>query len=304
LATSANAQSPSAGGQNIHIFPPPAPGSGLPAVTPPLQYHGGPVMTGTQAYAIFWVPPTLQDGSPASMTSHYQTVLKTLLIDYPSHTLASNNTQYYQISGSKKTYIPGTGSLAASYIDTNPFPASGCTDSVTGSNCITDAQLQAEVQNVMAAKGWTGGLNRIFMVFTPSNEGSCFDSTSTACAYTYYCAYHGYFVNSSGADVIYSNEPYGDPNYCQTPGVPSPNNDVNADTAATAASHELTEAITDPLLNAWFNSAGSEIGDVCAYIYGANGWDAGLANQAWNGHFYEIQEEWDNHANGCVQLGP
>jgi hypothetical protein len=70
------------------------------------------------------------------------------------------------------------------------------------------------------------------------------------------------------------------------------------------ATHELTEALTDPELNAWFSAQGNEIGDLCAYNYGTNTWDSGNANQMWYGHFYEIQQEYDNHVTGCVQVGP
>jgi hypothetical protein len=50
------------------------------------------------------------------------------------------------------------------------------------------------------------------------------------------------------------------------------------------ASHEFTEAITDPELNAWFTAQGNEIGDhLCAYDYGLfYNWDGGNANQMWN----------------------
>ena len=53
----------------------------------------------------------------------------------------------------------------------------------------------------------------------------------------------------------------------------------------------------------------SENGDLCAtYVaasmYGTNTWDGGLANQMWNGRFYEVQTEWDNHTGGCAQVGP
>jgi hypothetical protein len=151
-------------------------------------------------------------------------------------------------------------------------------------------------------KGWTGGLNKMFLVFTSSGEGSCFDSSSSQCAYTYYCAYHSYIGGTT--PVVYGNEPFGDPNYCQVGGTPSPNNDPQADTAATAASHELTEAVTDPELNAWYTSLGNEIGDLCAYNYGTNSWDSAKANQMWNGRFYELQMEFDNHNGACVQVGP
>jgi len=98
--------------------------------------------------------------------------------------------------------------------------------------------------------------------------------------------------------------PYGDPKYCQTAGTPSPSGDAAADTAATAASHELTEAITDPLLNAWFAANGQEIGDLCAYKYGTNSWESAKANQMWNGAFFELQQEFSNLSNSCVQVGP
>jgi hypothetical protein len=77
-----------------------------------------------------------------------------------------------------------------------------------------------------------------------------------------------------------------------------------ADAAASIASHELTEATTDPLLNAWFTSSGYEIGDLCAYNYGTNTWDSGKANQMWGGNFFELQQMYDNHQAGCVQVGP
>jgi len=146
-------------------------------------------------------------------------------------------------------------------------------------------------------------LNKMFMLFTSSGEGSCFDSTSATCAYVQYCAYHGYFGSTSNP-TIYGNMPFGNLTVCQAPGVPSPNGDPLADAVASTTSHELTEATTDPELNAWFDSSGNEIGDKCAYNYGTNTWDSAKANEMWNGHFYELQQEFDNHVAGCVQVGP
>jgi hypothetical protein len=291
------------GTKSAHIFPTVGMKAALPFAGGPLAYHGGPVLQTVNTYAIFWIPAHLQNGGATSMSAGYQTVEKNMLTDYPGHGIDNNNTQYYQGTTTKK-YIQNAGKLAATYVDTNLYPASGCSDSATPGNCITDAQLESEIARVMALKGWTGGLTNMFLVFTSSGEGSCFDNTNTSCAYVQYCAYHSFFTNSGGATVVYSNEPYGNTTVCQTSAAKSPNNNPAADAAATAASHELTEAITDPLLNAWFDSSGNEIGDICAYIYGSNTWDAGLANEAWNGHFYELQTEYDNHVAGCVQVGP
>ena len=175
-------------------------------------------------YAIFWVPAKLQNGGATSMTAHYQTVQSNLLRDYAGHGIDNNNTQYYQVTGTgTKQYIQNKGGFGGSFVDTDPYPASGCSDTATPGNCITDAQLETEVQKVMALKGWTGGLTKMFLVFTSSGEGSCFDSSGSSCAYAEYCAYHSFIDTST--PVVYGNEPFGNPSVCQAPGTPSPNAD-------------------------------------------------------------------------------
>src|SRR3569623_559150 len=138
----------------------------------------------------------------------------------------------------------------------------------------------------------------MFLFFTSSGEGSCFDtstnycSTETSNVSPYYCAYHSY----SGS-TIYSNEPYGNPTYSLGSGT-QPNlasGGPQSDPAATAASHEMSEAITDPQLKAWYASDGSENGDLCAYDYSFNGYAHNTANQYWNGHIFELQPEYNNH---------
>jgi hypothetical protein len=248
--------------------------------TPPLLYNGGPAMHTPTVYAIYWVPKTLQDGTSTSLSSTYQNVETTMLKEYFGHSLMNNNTQYYDAK-----YITNTGKVGGTYVDKSAYPGSDCFDPAVGaglltngSNCISDLDLQNEATKVMGIKHWTGGVNKLFMVFTSSNEGQCAVSDSD-CSYYTYCAYHSYFVNGSGEDVVYSNEPYGNTTVCQVAGAPSPNGFPDADTAATASAHELTESITDPLLNAWLDSSGYEIGDECAYYYGVALWDGGLATE-------------------------
>lgn len=302
----------------VHVFPTPRKAAELPAMGmlgTPLSYHGGPVMTKANTYAIYWAPPTLQTGAATSLPTHYQQVQNALLSLYPGHGIDDNNTQYYMTSGGlffhSTSWIQNSGGFVASYVDTSPYPPSGCTDTVTPGNCLTDAQIQAEIQKVITLKGWPVGINNMFLLYTSSGEGSC---SGSACAYTWYCAYHSYFMSGT-SPVIYGNEPYANPSYCQVPGTPSPNGDAAADAAATVVSHELTEAITDPELNAWYDGSGNEIGDKCAWVYGANTWDSGQANQSWWENwsslffvpqiaYFELQEEYNNHAGACVQVGP
>ena len=290
---------------SIHIFPTAGFHAKLLTATTatptPLVYHSnGPVMTKEVIYNIYWVPAKLQNGAATTLPAAYQIVQNNLMAGYPGHGVGNVTTQYYQNLSGVTTYIGN--SFGGTYVDASAYPASGCNDSATPGNCLTDAQIQAEVKKVVAIKHWPIGLNTIFFLYTSQGEGSCFDSTSASCAYTQYCAYHG--AISGTTPIIYANMPYGDPANCQNPGVPSPNNNPDADTAATAASHELTEAITDPELNAWYTAQGEEIGDLCAYQYGANTWLSGKANQMWNGSYFELQQEYDNHTNTCLLVGP
>lgn len=304
--TGARALTHSEGESTIHILPPPsviaAQAKALAAPTPLLYHAGGPIMRTATIYAIYWLPKKLQNGSPTSMSPAYQDLQSRHLRDYPAHGIDNNNTQYSETIAGKTTFIENVGRLADTYVDHSPYPASGCNDAQTPGNCLTDAQVQVEIKNVVHHEHWETGLGHIVFLFTSKGEGSCFGATSPVCAYTWYCAYHGFIPGPK--PIIYANMPYGDTSVCQLPGTPSPNSDPIADTVITAASHELTEAVTDPLLNAWFTAGGEEIGDLCAYNYGTNTWDSGNANQMWNGHFYELQQEYDNHTNACVQVGP
>ena len=280
--------------------------------TGPMLYHGGPVMTSLEVYSIFWAPAKLQSGTATTMPTSYTTVLTRLATDYSGHSLSSVASQYYQTVNGVTTYVSGlaapggTGSDAATYTDVNPYPVSKCTPAAV--NCVTDAQIQAEVTRVMGVERWTGGLTKLFVVYLAQGEETC--QAANACSNTVFCGYHGHYTNASGATVLYANMPYAVLANCQVPGTPSPSGNAYADTEASIAAHEITEAVTDPEGNAWFTAQGNEIGDLCAYTFGTNTWDYNSAtltynaNEMWNGHYYELQMMFDNHYRVCAQYGP
>jgi hypothetical protein len=290
-------------GAPAHVHYLPVVGASPQHVQGQLAYHGGPVMrAASNAYAIFWEPPTLQNGDPAYVDPDYNRLVKQYFKDLGGTGLNENSTQYYQVVGGNTQHIKNVATLAGSWVDTAAYPASGCSDPYTPGNCLTDAQIRAEVTHAQAVNGWSASGTNVFFVFTAKGEGSCF-GVSGSCAFTTYCAYHGSFGAS-----IYANMPYGTSkphairNSC-TRAFYFPGN-VDADIEVNIVSHEQIEATTDPYLNAWYDSSGQEIGDLCVYNYGTKDEDGGLANQLWNGHFYLMQMEWDNAQAACVQEGP
>src|SRR5262249_43359882 len=132
-----------------------------------------------------------------------------------------------------------------------------------------------------------------FFIFTPKNVGSC--DSSNSCAFTTFCAYHGY---ASGG-LIYANQPYAAIANCD--GGQRPNSD-DADLTINVTSHEHREAINDCQLNAWYDAAGYEGSDKCAWQFGSMlGGTAGHQyNQLINGNPYFLQMEYSNDGHACL----
>jgi hypothetical protein len=260
------------------------PGAGI-----PLLYHGGPVMTTNKTYAIYWVP------SGYSIPAGYDTTINQYFTDV-AHDSGMGTNVY--AAATQYSSIQYSSSVGGSFTDTNAFPASGCPLYNGLPECLTDAQIQTEINNVIASQGWVkNGVNEFFM-FTAQNVGSCFDSGGTECAYTVYCAYHG--TANSGA--IYANQPFAAVAGCDEGQYPNGSN--HADPTINVVSHEHNESITDPQLNAWYDAQGNENGDKCAWTFGTvSGPNGAEYNQTINGHHYWLQQEWSN-ANpslACVQ---
>jgi hypothetical protein len=137
----------------------------------------------------------------------------------------------------------------------------------------------------------------MFFIFTPKNVESC--ASGNGCSFTSYCAYHGY---GSGG-LIYANQPYAVsslyPGNCDVGQYP---NSDDADATINVTSHEHNEAITDFQLNAWYDAAGYENGDKCAWDFGTlSGSNGSEYNQTINGHHYFLQREYSNNGHACVQ---
>ncbi len=250
-------------------------GPGIYASGGNLNYGGGPVMGGTvNVYAIFWEPT-------GNVSASYNSLIDRYFNDVNGTGLYNNNTQYTDSSGG----VPSNETLVSTWVDNTPYPESP----------LLDSDIQNEVSNAQNANGWSSSNDNIFFVFLEANQNLCFDSSQSQCASNAFCAYHSYF----GTNTIYAAMPYAASFSCN-PGY-SPNND-DADQTINVTSHEQMEAATDPLLNAWIDSGGQEIGDKCAWQFGPINPDGSDVN--WNGDPYIVQQEWDNNVSGCVLTGP
>jgi hypothetical protein len=285
-----------------------------------VPHHAGQLAPAPMPHAF---SRAIRAAGPATLTfdAKYQSAINQFFIDvaHDSGDVNHNNDNVYAVA--KEYYDnPGTvhiqyqSTFGGSYVDHNPLPANGCNDGLD-TYCLTDQQLQNEIQKVLTAKGWHGGLDHVFFLMTPNGVGSC-ESAAGNCSTDTFCAYHSAFVDSNNENVIYANEPYEgtDPlGGCIDPEQGFPN-DPDADTTINTISHEHNEAITDPLTDpsstAWIAADGNENGDLCAYGFGA---PLGTANgqpynQLINNHQYSLQQEWSNQANqangglgGCIQ---
>lgn len=240
-----------------------------------LQYNGGPVMEGTaNVYAIFWEPSN-------NVQSGYNSLIQRYFGDVNGQGLYKNNTQYHDYTGR----YASAEHLVASWVDNSAYPESP----------LLNSDMQNEVSRAQSVNHWGSSVNNIFFVFLQRNEDLCFDNSYSQCASNYFCAYHSYF----GSNTIYAAMPYAASFSCN-PGS-SPNHN-DADQTINVTSHEQMEAATDPLLDAWYDYSGNEIGDKCAWNFGPR--NSSGADVTWNGHGYIVQKEWDNHRGGCVLSGP
>ena len=262
-----------------------------------LAYHLGPVMaTGNTTYAIYWVP------SGFTVSPNYRSTIDRFFVDVAADAGLSTNTYFSdtQYTNAAKVKISVKSVFGGSVVDTAPFPASGCTDTVDDTSvCLTDAQLAQKIALVVASTpGWSKGPNNLFFIFTPAGVGSC---SGSSCAYSHFCAYHSW-SGSGDSVLLYANQPYAAHAGCDT-GV-RPNGD-DADPTINVTSHEHNEAITDPQGSAWFDRQGYENADKCAWTFGSPLGGSGNTryNQTINGHGYYLQQNWSNQTSRCVLTG-
>ena len=258
-----------------------------------ISYHGGPVLKSNPVpiYLIFY-------GNWSSTGSNTQASVS--LIEHFISTLG--NTPYEHIA---TTYGDTTGNVSGNV-------SLGGVTFVNSSTNLTDTSLRTTVSNAISSGALPRNGNGVYMVLSSSN----INETSGFC--TQYCGFHTH-ASLGGVDIKYGF--VGNPDRCpsgceiQRTGPNSPATNVGgADGLINVLAHEQFEAITDPDLNAWFDSSGQEDSDKCNFNFGttstctstsicsAAGKSAGARfNVTFGNNDWMIQQQWENAAGGkCV----
>jgi PKD domain len=282
-----------------------------------MDYNGGPVMPSNTNYMLMWSPQGLSaypDGFVFGIAQYFHDLQRD---SGGNQSVESVGPQYNDLTGAVAAYNSRFGGVL---VDRDPYPASECPVGGTGptgvvTNCLTDAQIQTEIESFVTSHHLPTDLSHEYYLLTPPHVESCFsnnpDTGFDGCSAGQavdraYCAYHQ--NTATPTMIFYANMPFdADNSHCQD--FNYPNNLISDGEINGGLSHEHMESVTDPIPNdAWTNGFGAlqgfEVGDQCNRVRGTplgTAPDGSPYNQVINGHFYWYQEEWSNYTHSCVQ---
>jgi hypothetical protein len=289
----------------------------------PVTYHGGSVMAGgVTVHTIFWAPAGYAfQGSPQSGVATYEAMVQQFFTDVAHDSGATTNVFSVEHQFAEGTAPGGItpGDYSISYDATNandsindtdayPSKADQCASPDNASTCVTDAQLQAEVDHIATTHGNQRGLHNLWYVFLPPDVDECI--LPGVCGTNAFGGYHS-LSNLGHGLTIYALtiDPIIEAGSI-SPGA-DPEGNPDAEVTVDIAAHETNEAMSDPEGVGYMDPNGFEIGDKCEFgpqrgtPLGFAGPDHAPYNQVINGHKYLIQEMWANHDNNgnpnCVQ---
>jgi len=255
---------------------PNAPGQGAQTSNTGIYYHGGPVMLNTtHAYYIWY-----GNWSGNSATN--------ILTDFMNN---MGGSRWFNINS---TYYNGSNQ----HVSNSVALAGSTTDSYSRGTSLTDSNIQAVVSDAINSGRLPKDATGVYFVLTSA------DVTASSGFCTQYCGWHTH-GSISGTDIKYSfvGNPDRCPNSCEWQ-TTSPNGNAGADGMASIIAHELSEAVTDPDLNAWYDRRGYENADKCAWTFNptytvANG---SIANVKLGTRDFLIQRNWVNAGSGGCSL--
>jgi len=262
------------GGSTLEAYLNPAKPTGS-AVQAGIQFHGGPIMSGTKTIYYIWY------GNWSGNTA--TTILPSLASGIGGSSYFNINTTYTNSAGTAK-------------VDNSVSYGGSTTDNYSRGTSLSDSAIFGVVTDALNAGRLPRSSNAIYFVLTSP------DVTASSGFCTQYCGWHTHGTNG-GVDVKYSfvgNPATRCPSSCAAQTASSPNSNVGADAMASIIAHELEEAATDPDLNAWYDSSGAENADKCAWTFGSTSTasNGSKYNMTFGGRNWYIQQNWVNSGSG------
>jgi len=296
-----------------------------------LCYHGGSVMHRNETFALSWDPQRVYW---ATTRGYVETFLHDVAAGSGTLTSPFAVSPQYQDAGGRVANdsrfgggcvdFGGTGGATCKFGSSNgsgagnDYPTSGCPTTGTswiftgptgfGANfaCLTDAQIQTELNDVISETGILGhtqpGYTPVVTLLTPPGVETCLDSSGTLCsansaASGTFCSYHSQ-VNVGGTEVAYVVQPWTPYTGCDEPNLPVlPKNPTPQQVSEDAGvrlvsplSGGTIASMVNPGLNGWSALDGSETTDNGGC--GPAGKDADTVNVG--GDTYVLQREYNN----------
>lgn len=216
-----------------------------------LTYRGGPLLATVDVYTVFWGDGWSNNPDRDRLNAFFDYIVTSSYMDQ----LAEYSVQGYQIgygTRSGSSLIP-TGSLTSS---------------------VSDADIQSMLQTQIASGTLPApNAGTLYFVFLPDGVTVTLDGQSSC---QQFCGYH-----NANAGTYYAVVPFPSCSGCVS-------SLATFDAITEVASHELAEAVTDPVPGqGWYDDTSGEIGDICAWQTKSLG-------------AYTVQLEWSNQQQSCV----
>lgn len=260
-------------GETVHVLPGPAsirsPRDTQPTVAPPHQGtavypasygsgnlvdHGGLEIANTGFWAIYWNGSVANSTATSTGTAaHYatiQTELTDFITSFPDNANWDNSTtDDYEVIQQYGSQAPIASTLTnwGVFVDTKATQSS-----------ISDSKLRSYIAGLFNAGKVQARNDTIYGVYLPPGMKVTLQG-GTSCSS--FCGYHGHF-SYGGLQIKYAAFPYLNCSACTLSGL------TVADMLTIVTSHEIREAVTDPgdnNVNAWYDAAGYEADDKCAW---------------------------------------
>ena len=235
--------------------------SSVPAAPPPaLTYRGGPLLASVQVFTLY-IGSAWKNAPLTTLTGQLDAFFKFVLTSQLMDQLSEYDTANYTI---------GHGAFLGSTVLASVEPPAS----------VTDAWVQTTLRNAIDAGKPVppAAENLLYFVYLPPGV-TLVQGNGRSCQA--FCGYHDSIVDGSSGTIYYAAMPY--PNCAGCLGGLSA-----LDALTSTSSHELCEAITDPVPGSgWYDDANGEIGDICAW-------------QSRKLGAYTVQLEWSKARNQCI----